>query len=158
MKRIALALSLTALAIPLLGSTSAAEAKDRHGKHYDRGHGAWHAQTSFRVGDFGFSLGYHEPARRGNYYQHPKYYYRTDSHVAYKGYQCDSACYKRSSHYYHTPSCPLVRQHFRVNRFIPPPLPYYYSPYGAEMYYYYPPPYYYEYRSPYRSRSYRRGW
>jgi len=163
-----------------------AEAGDRHGRHYDhqhddhkyddrkyedrryedrryddrkydRGRGGWHAQTGFRVGDFNFSLGYHESGKRGNYYHRPKYYYRTKSHVSYKGYQCDSGCYKRSSNYYHVPACPLVRQHFRTFRFVPPPLPYYYSPYGAEFYYY-PPSYYNERWAPYRSRGYRRGW
>jgi len=158
MKRIAIALTITALTIPLLGLTSSAEAAGgRHGKHYDRGHDSWHAQTSFRVGDFNFSLGYNAPARGSSHHYQPRYYYRTSSEVNYRGYQCDSSCYKRKDHYYHTPSCPLVRQHFRVFRYLPPPLPYYYSPYGAEGYYY-PPQYRYERRSPYRYRSYRRGW
>ena len=153
MKRMTLALSITALLLPLSGAFTPAEAG-----------GDWHVQTSFRVGKTHFSLGYHEPGyrkgHRGYYPPRPRYYYRTTAPLSYKGYRCDAnACYRESKYHYHSPSCGVVRQHFRVNHFVPPPLPYYYAPYGGEVYYYYSPyTYYYPPGYAPRGRSYRRGW
>lgn len=91
-----------ALLIFLGGSQQPAEAGD------------WHIGGAFRVGGVHFSLAYDRSHRH-----HDSYYYRTRHRVGHEGYRCGSYCLKKSGHYYHHASCPLVRHHFRLHAFHP---------------------------------------
>ena len=61
------------------------------------------------------------------------FYYRTAAPMRYSGYECGSYCFKSGAHWYHGPSCGLVRHHFSVHGYVGPQT---YGPdaYGAQAY------------------------
>jgi len=98
MRRIVLALAITALAIPLMGTLEPAEARIR-----------WSGGAEFSVGGIFFSLGFSDYDRYGH---GPGYFYRTNHALNYNGYQCGSACYLNDGYAYHDRGCPLLQRHF----------------------------------------------
>ncbi len=107
MKKPALILALAALAIPLMGASTPAQASVR-----------WHAGAGFRVGGLDFSIGFNAPSYFAPGYR-PVFFYRTRAPLHFDGYACTSACYIRDSYRYHDRACPLVRRHFAAYRFDP---------------------------------------
>lgn len=107
MRRRSAVIAIALVATPLLaladGFTNPAEA------------GGWFVGGAFRVGGVHFSLAFDD----GRRHHRPYYYYRTAHPVRHRGYGCGDYCFKQSRYVYHHPGCPLVLQHFRVNRFHP---------------------------------------
>lgn len=98
MRRIVLALGITALLIPAMGALEPAEARVR-----------WNVGADFSVGGIFFSLGFNDY----DHYGHgPRYFYRTNRALNHRGYQCGSACYLDDGYSYHARSCPLLQRHF----------------------------------------------
>ena len=92
--------------------------------------GSWRIGSSFRVGGVHFNLAFGSHHHR--HYRAP-YYYRTSHRLRYDGYRCGSACFKRSGHYYHHPSCGLVAHHFRRHDYRNPCYPYDVHRYGYRL-------------------------
>ena len=103
MRRIVLALGITALLIPMMGAFEPAEARVR-----------WGGGAQFSVGGIFFSLGFNDY----DHYGHgPGYFYRTNHALNHRGYECGSACFISDGYAYHDPYCPLLQRHFSHFRF-----------------------------------------